>query len=730
VKAWTIVLAVLCCVLLPRAAQAEPVLVLDDSVLAGTELGDRLEVLVDEAGTATIAEVASPASNARFRRAPDKVLALGFTKSVHWLRFHADNPQTKSRRWFLELAYPPLDDLRLFVPRSAGGFDVRETGDHKPFASRDIPYRTFLFDLEQAPGRRTYYLRVQTAGSVSLPLKAWSPTAFLLHLTREHPPLWMFFGLMLVMAVYNLFIYASVRDITYLYYVIFILSYAGIQFSLTGYAYQYLWPNQVWWNGKALTLFLALGFGFGLLFQRHFLLTMRNFPRIDRISKVMIWGSTLLVVASLALDYAVAIRLTVIWGLCIIVFVFITAGVALHSGSRAAKFYVSAWLVLLTGATAYLLRSLGVTTDSLITRWGPQLGACLEATLLSLGLADRINVMRSESQQLNRQLTANVTQLQGALEQAEAATRAKSQFLASVSHELRTPLNAIINIPEGLLEDFQPVSAATCSACTTTFALEPGEQVSDQPCPECRAAAALRSHEAWTYNGNAEQTARHLGYINKASKHLLGVVSSILDFSKLEAGRMELHLGDVELCELLEDTVAPLRQLAASKQVRLSLATPAPGSRLRGDGLKIAQILVNLVGNAIKFSDVGGEVRIEVETLPDAYVVHVRDQGIGIDERDRARIFESFSQVDSSSTRRFGGTGLGLAISKNLVELHGGSIWVTSSLGEGSTFSFRLPTSGPESVVKRSTVPGAGHASFTPRSGKSLPPPANQVAAP
>jgi signal transduction histidine kinase len=119
-----------------------------------------------------------------------------------------------------------------------------------------------------------------------------------------------------------------------------------------------------------------------------------------------------------------------------------------------------------------------------------------------------------------------------------------------------------------------------------------------------------------------------------------------------------------------------------------------------------------------------------VETLPDAYVVHVRDQGIGIDERDRARIFESFSQVDSSSTRRFGGTGLGLAISKNLVELHGGSIWVTSSLGEGSTFSFRLPTSGPESVVKRSTVPGAGHASFTPRSGKSLPPPANQVAAP
>jgi K+-sensing histidine kinase KdpD len=112
-----------------------------------------------------------------------------------------------------------------------------------------------------------------------------------------------------------------------------------------------------------------------------------------------------------------------------------------------------------------------------------------------------------------------------------------------------------------------------------------------------------------------------------------------------------------------------LRQLAASKGVRLSLALPPAATELRGDGLKIAQVLVNLVGNAIKFSDAGGEVWVEVETLPNAYVVHVRDQGIGIDESDRARIFESFSQVDSGSTRRFGGTGLGLAISKNLYDL-------------------------------------------------------------
>ena len=197
------------------------------------------------------------------------------------------------------------------------------------------------------------------------------------------------------------------------------------------------------------------------------------------------------------------------------------------------------------------------------------------------------------------------------------------------------------------------------------------------------------------YEGNPASTARHLRHVHGASKHLLEVVGSILDFSKLEAGRMELNVTDVELATLLDDALAPLTQLAAQKGVELVLPAVSSGARIRADRVRLAQILINLVGNAIKFSNGRGAVRVELLLESDAHVICVHDQGIGIAPEDRARIFESFSQVDSSDTRRFGGTGLGLAISKSLVELHGGSIWVDSELGKGSTFSVRLPKAGP-----------------------------------
>jgi signal transduction histidine kinase len=183
--------------------------------------------------------------------------------------------------------------------------------------------------------------------------------------------------------------------------------------------------------------------------------------------------------------------------------------------------------------------------------------------------------------------------------------------------------------------------------------------------------------------------------MHKASKHLLDVVSSILDFSKLEAGRMELDLADVDLSQLLEDVVSPLKHLAQTQGVELLLAPVPAGGLLRGDRVKIAQIVVNLVGNAIKFSDGRGRVRVEAEDEAAFYVIRVSDQGIGIAPQDRQRIFESFSQVDSGNTRKFGGTGLGLAITKRFVDLHGGSIAVESEPGKGSTFIVRLPKAGP-----------------------------------
>jgi signal transduction histidine kinase len=699
-----LLLVTLWCLLMPRPAAAGDGLVIGNNELRGEKLGKRLDILEDREAVLTIDQVTSLPLSEQFQRSQDDVPGFGFKSSAYWLRFEVDNHHAERKRWLLELAYPPLDDVRLFVPAVGGRFDERRTGDHLPFLARDIAYRTYLFDLDQPPGVETYYLRVQTSGSVTLPLKAWSPNAFLEHLATNEPPIWIFYGLMLVMAAYNLFVFLSIREAAYLYYVLYITCYVGFQFSLGGLSFQHLWPEQMWWNGKALTLFIGLSFGFGILFQRQFLTTWLWSPRLDRWLTSTVAVSIVLALASFALGYGTAIRLIVVWGVYVIVLTIVSAFMAAKRGSRPAVFYLVAWMILLTGILLYLLRTLGLVPSSFVTDWGLQLGASIEVTLLSLGLADRINQMRYDLQVLNRQLAGNVRQLSSALEHAEAATRAKSEFLATVSHELRTPLNAIINIPEGLLEEFDQVPAVVCDGCRSVFRPEPGEEPNlAEPCPECRALGTMRLAESWVYQGRPERTARHLGYMHKASKHLLDVVSSILDFSKLEAGRMELELTDVDLAELLNDVVSPLKHLAQSEGVELTLAPVAAGSSLRGDRVKIAQIVVNLVGNAIKFSGGAGQVRVETADDSGFCVIRVRDCGIGIAPQDRQRIFESFSQVDSGNTRKFGGTGLGLAITKQFVDLHEGTISVESEPGKGSTFTVRLPKAGPAERAARET---------------------------
>jgi GAF domain-containing protein/two-component sensor histidine kinase len=228
----------------------------------------------------------------------------------------------------------------------------------------------------------------------------------------------------------------------------------------------------------------------------------------------------------------------------------------------------------------------------------------------------------------------------------EVASRHKSQFLANMSHELRTPLNAILGYTE-LLND-------------------------------------------GIYGDLPQKAADVMLRIDRSGKHLLGLINDVLDLSKIEAGQLELGLADYSLQEVVHAVVTQVESLAAEKGLALKVAVPPSLPAGRGDERRLAQVLLNLVGNAIKFTE-AGEVRIAARVDGDLFVVSVADTGPGIAEADRQRIFEEFQQADSSSTRKKGGTGLGLSIARRIVELHGGRISVESTLGRGSTFSFRVP---------------------------------------
>jgi signal transduction histidine kinase len=226
------------------------------------------------------------------------------------------------------------------------------------------------------------------------------------------------------------------------------------------------------------------------------------------------------------------------------------------------------------------------------------------------------------------------------------ASKHKSQFLANMSHELRTPLNAILGYTELILDSI--------------------------------------------YGEPSEKMRAVLERLQSNGRHLLGLINDVLDLSKIEAGQLTLSLDDYSLSDLVHGVVSAVEPLAAEKRLALTAQVAPDLPAGRGDGRRLSQVLLNLVGNAIKFTD-KGEVAIRASETNGAFTVAVCDTGPGIVPADQAKIFEEFQQADSSITRKKGGTGLGLSIAKRIIEMHGGRIWVESEPGKGSTFCFTLP---------------------------------------
>jgi signal transduction histidine kinase len=261
-------------------------------------------------------------------------------------------------------------------------------------------------------------------------------------------------------------------------------------------------------------------------------------------------------------------------------------------------------------------------------------------------LARQMNEMSRELHELYDAQRRAAHQLRVLNAELEQASRAKSNFLASMSHELRTPMNAILGFTEmirdGLYGEIPP---------------EIEEPVSD---------------------------------IHTCGKQLLGLINNVLDLSKIEAGHMELALGEYVVEDVVNTVKLSLRALAATKGLDLVTAVAPDLPFCVGDGKRVTQCLMNLAGNALKFTR-EGRVEIRVELQGESLLFAVADTGIGIPADQVEHIFEEFRQADATVSRDFGGTGLGLSISRKLVELHGGRIWVESEAGKGSTFFFSIP---------------------------------------
>jgi signal transduction histidine kinase/CheY-like chemotaxis protein len=340
-------------------------------------------------------------------------------------------------------------------------------------------------------------------------------------------------------------------------------------------------------------------------------------------------------------------------------------------GFVSARYFLLAYSAVAAVAVLFWLRSLGIIESSSFLEYSLQGATALEALLLSFALAHRMTALKQENERIQKQATEELEQrVHERTRELHQALNARSEFLATISHEVRTPLNGILGNVD-LIRD----------------------------------------------KGLDEDQSRYLRVIEQSGYTLLHLINDVLDYAKIEAGRMELEHHSFDLRALVNDCMELFEQKAKENRVALSLEiTDGDEKPVRGDSLRLRQILSNLISNAIKFT-LDGEVRIRVRHEPDNadYVLfEVSDTGTGIDRERAARLFEHFYQVDASTSRRHGGSGLGLAIARQLVELMGGEINVDSEPGKGSRFWFRVPLPPAERVEAEAEETCEPDAAWTP----------------
>ena len=379
-------------------AAAPPVVLNGRSEAQG--LGSYLEVLEDPGGRLTL-DQARNSREWRDHHGPQP--GFGYTDSAYWLAFRIRNVTEAPIPLILELV-SLIDSIDIYVPRTDGSWRHVHTGRWEGMATRDWKHRNFLFRMESRPAEEMHiYMRFKSAGSLLLPLSVYTLDAFARKDHEEQIGFGIYFGVIVVMVLYNLFLFAGVRDISYLYYVLYILS-LGLTFaSIWGFGHEYLWTFNMWWANHSIPFFIGSSTLFGALFTIKFLNTRITRPRFHLALAFFCVVSIVGMVVSLVAGYALAIRMAIVAGFCVPVLILATAIACLVKGYRPARYYTAAFAVILIGAMVIVLRNMGVLPYTFLTNYSSLVGSGIEVVVLSLALADRINLLQAEKTQLQEQ---------------------------------------------------------------------------------------------------------------------------------------------------------------------------------------------------------------------------------------------------------------------------------------------------------------------------------------
>ncbi|MBN2161123.1 MAG: SpoIIE family protein phosphatase [Spirochaetes bacterium] len=440
-----IITAVIILFILPASQQtsaraAEPLEL--TSTMSGIPLGRHMEILEDPAGSLNI----RGAARATFYPSRENYPAFGLTRSAYWARFSVRNRGRSAVTWHLEAAYPHLDRIEVYRLDAKGGLiEKRAAGDLYPFASREMEHPNFVFSyIEEGESLHHYYVRVKTSSSMNLHFAAWSPEEFRRDDGRMKVLFGVYYGAMLVMVIYNLIIFFSLLDRSYLYYVLYCLAFIVFQLCMNGLAFQLLWPDFPWWANRSLFFWVLLAVIFAVQFLRYFLETSRYVPLLDRV----LIANTLVLAAALPAPFFVGYRQMVVVSVALTMGTAMVLAVAairvLLLGNRAARLYIITWAAFWIGTIVFSMKLFSVMPDIVVTRWLLQVVSLVQMVLLSLCLADKINSMTGQLEALNLNLENKVHERTGELDSALMIMKMKEA-------ELQKEFDLAGDIQQGML---------------------------------------------------------------------------------------------------------------------------------------------------------------------------------------------------------------------------------------------------------------------------------------
>lgn len=634
---------------LPALAQSTLQLINTDET---THLSDKVKILAESDIQLTIDEVRERKDEFSWHSSTNP--NYGMHTSGVWLRTSL-NRISDLDEWVIDIGFAHMDraDFYLFD----GDKLIASNKQGKLSSEQFSRFPAFKVKLPLAK-KVDLYVRIESQNmQVIAPLDIQPYERYMRMVFWDNLIWGLFYGGLIILALYNLVLYLINKEYSLLAFVGYIAAVITWQFVWGGHSVLLLpFEATLWLTSHTDLIFVFVGIASGV-FTYTFLEAKRTAYKTAPFIKINIGMLITMGFCSLISLFPAAWQNAIVYLVTLFaIFSFLFAGFESYKNKFiAARYFIAAWLILFISALVSMTSITGILPTNIFTTYCLHVGLFVQAGLFSIAMMDKShNQLEREIQQATNDLRNNMefieeqnARLDIARKDAINASTIKSQFLANMSHEIRTPLNAILGFSKELIHTPLPVDKQ-----------------------------------------------EHLRIINSAADTLLNIVNDVLDVSKIEAGKLELHNQPFCPNDMLEEMVSVMARSAHNKKLEFIYElTPLP-QKLVGDAQRIKQILTNLLGNALKFTPSGHiSLLVKGKMLPhNMYELNfnIKDTGIGISQDDRKKLFNAFSQLEDSTSRTYQGTGLGLMICQQLVHLMGGKITLTSEPGKGSCFSVTI----------------------------------------